>query len=88
MEKWDKTELLNELYNLILSKHIRTFERQCLLETKNKIEIQEPINKALRELEVMVRSLALRYTLPPMVTDFYHKISNDGLFGTGVGRVL
>nr|WP_255471395.1 MULTISPECIES: bacteriocin immunity protein [unclassified Lactococcus] len=34
MEKWDKTELLNELYNLILSKHIRTFERQCLLETK------------------------------------------------------
>ncbi|MGL4480987.1 MAG: bacteriocin immunity protein, partial [Lactococcus garvieae] len=33
---FNQTEILNEMYNLILSKHIREWERTLILEAKNR----------------------------------------------------
>ncbi|MFK5243007.1 bacteriocin immunity protein, partial [Lactococcus lactis] len=37
---FEKEEILNELYNLILDRNIRDWERQCLLHTKVQLENQ------------------------------------------------
>lgn len=84
----DKTEVLNEMYNLVLTKHIREWERTLILETKNRIESGGDLANELSKLEVQLRPLAIRYTLTPMVTEFYNKISSSSLFGPGVGHGL
>ena len=84
----NQTEILNEMYNLILSKHIREWERNLILEAKNRIENQGNLEEALAQLEAQLRPLALRYNLTPMTTEFYNKISNSRLFGPGVGHRL
>ncbi|WP_252899109.1 bacteriocin immunity protein [Lactococcus fujiensis] len=50
MEKLDKIQILNELYNLILDKHIRTYERQCLLKAKNQIEAGDGVKKYISRI--------------------------------------
>ncbi|GBG96943.1 bacteriocin immunity protein [Lactococcus termiticola] len=83
-----KTEILNDIYNLVLSRHIRDFERGLLLAAKADIEAGQPLGKALSKLEADLRPLALRRNLTPMVNDFYKKItSQSGLFGRGAGAV-
>ncbi len=47
----NQTEILNEMYNLILSKHIREWERTLILEAKNRIENQGNLEEALAQLE-------------------------------------
>lgn len=84
----NQTEILNEMYNLILSKHIREWERALILEAKSRIESQGNLEEALTQLEAQLRPLALRYNLTPMTTEFYNKISTSGLFGRGVGHRL
>ncbi|BAV02226.1 bacteriocin immunity protein [Lactococcus formosensis] len=82
----NQVEILNEMYNLILSKHIREWERTLILEAKNRIESQENLEDTLVQLESQLRPLALRYNLTPMTSEFYNKISNSNLFGRGVGH--
>ena len=82
---FEKEEILNELYNLILDRNIRDWERQCLLHTKVQLENQ---GQLADELAVTLRPLALRYNLTPKVAGFYQKISNSKLFGRGVGGII
>lgn len=42
---FEKEEILNELYNLILDRNIRDWERQCLLHTKVQLENQGQLAK-------------------------------------------
>jgi hypothetical protein len=70
---FEKEEILNELYNLILDRNIRDWERQCLLHTKVQLENQGQLADELAKLEVTLRPLALRYNLTPKVAEFYQK---------------
>ncbi len=70
---FEKEEILNELYNLILDRNIRDWERQCLLHTKVQLENQGQLADELAKLEVTLRPLALRYNLTPKVAGFYQK---------------
>lgn len=79
---------LNELYNLVLSKHIRAYERTFLLQAKNQLEFGQNYAKVLSELEANLRPLAIRHNLTPQVNAFYQKIGTSGLFGRGVGNML
>ncbi|RZI48818.1 bacteriocin immunity protein [Lactococcus kimchii] len=90
MKKINEQEaILNELYNLILDRGTREWERQFLLESKNRIEQGETsLSAELSRLESNLRPLALRYNLTPQVTLFYQKISESKLFGRGVGGIL
>ncbi|GAA3256699.1 hypothetical protein LMG8520_0595 [Lactococcus lactis subsp. lactis] len=85
---FEKEEILNELYNLILDRNIRDWERQCLLHTKVQLENQGQLADELAKLEVTLRPLALRYNLTPKVAEFYQKITNSKLFGRGVGGII
>ena len=85
---FDKQEILNEIYNLVLDRNIREWERQCLLHTKVQLENQGQLTVELAKLEAILRPLALRYNLTPKVAEFYQKISNAKLFGRGVGSIL
>ena len=49
---FEKEEILNELYNLILDRNIRDWERQCLLHTKVQLENQGQLADELAKLEV------------------------------------
>lgn len=84
----EKLEVLNELYNLILSKHIREWERKLILDTKNRIENQASLSSELSRLEAELRPLALRRNLTPQVAAFYQKMTSEKLFGRGVGGIL
>ncbi len=70
-------EILNELYNLVLSPRTRDWERSLLLSAKEKIESGGNFNQALAQLEYDLRPLAVRNNLTPDVTDFYLKITGD-----------
>ncbi|MDM5145721.1 hypothetical protein ICE98_02855 [Lactococcus lactis] len=48
---FEKEEILNELYNLILDRNIRDWERQCLLHTKVQLENQGQLADELAKLE-------------------------------------
>ncbi len=85
---FEKQEILNELYNLVLDRNIRDWERQCLLHTKVQLENQGRLADELSKLEATLRPLPLRYNLTPKVADFYQKISSNNLFGRGVGGIL
>ncbi|AYG00003.1 bacteriocin immunity protein [Lactococcus allomyrinae] len=84
----EKQELLNELYNLILDKHIRDWERKQLIDMKNNLVNQERFTDELSRLEISLRPLALRHNLTPKMTDFYEKITSSKLFGRGVGGIF
>ncbi|QSE76216.1 bacteriocin immunity protein [Lactococcus taiwanensis] len=87
-EIMDQEKALNALYNLILDRHIRDWERSCLLTTKQRIEAGRPLGQELARLEAQLRPLALRYNLTPQVNEFYQAISNSKLFGPGVGGII
>lgn len=84
----DKVTALNWMYNLILDKHVRTWERQLLQISKEQIEGGQSLARTLEELEFALRPLALRSNLTPKVAEFYQAISNQHLFGNGVGGML
>ncbi len=75
--KENQTELLNDLYNLILNPGTREFERSFFLKMKNRLEDGANFQNELSKLEAELRPLALRNNLTPDVTDFYLKITGD-----------
>jgi len=84
-----KTEILNRIYNLILDRNVREWERARLLQTRRAIESGRPLQAELSQLEVDFRPLAIRHNLTPLVTEFYKEISSQsGLFGRGLGKLF
>ena len=67
---------LNEIYNLVLDRDIREWERQALLKAKQELETGKREKQVLNDLEAHLRPLALRQNLTPKVSKFYQSISN------------
>jgi peptide-methionine (S)-S-oxide reductase len=74
-------DLLNRLYNLILDRHVRDWEREQLLTAKRALEAGKSKRSVIENLEISFRPLALRETLTPAVFSFYQEISNGGFVG-------
>lgn len=75
--KTNQTEILNQLYNLILNPGTRDWERSLLMKAKSGIESGASFDAQLAKLEADLRPLALRNNLTPDVTDFYLKMTDD-----------
>nr|WP_088810976.1 peptide-methionine (S)-S-oxide reductase MsrA [Listeria goaensis] len=75
--KYTPSEIINDLYNLILNPGTREFERSLLTKTKNSLEDGANFHNQLLKLEASLRPLALRNNLTPDVTDFYLKITGN-----------
>ncbi|MFC4653276.1 bacteriocin immunity protein [Lactococcus nasutitermitis] len=84
----EELEILNRIYNLILDRDVRDWERHFLLETKNRIEAGGRMKTELSNLEANLRPLAMRFNLTPKMADFYKSLTSSGLFGRGAGKIL
>lgn len=69
---------LDELYNLILKKGTRQWEREQLLKSKHDIEANIDEKLVLAQLEYKFRPLAVRHNLSPDVADFYTTLIGQG----------
>ena len=65
------SDLLNRLYDLVLDRDIRDWERTQLLEAKRQIEAGQAEKSVAGQLEAALRPLAVRGTLTPKVMAFY-----------------
>ncbi|MDR0298595.1 MAG: bacteriocin immunity protein [Streptococcaceae bacterium] len=84
----DKTDIINQLYNLVLDRNIREWERKQLMSALRNIEAGQSIKQELSEVEVSFRPLALRSNLTPRATEFYDYITSTKLFCLGMGGML
>ena len=75
--KLDQEEVLGELYNLLLNKGTREWERGQLNTTKEAVESGGKLKEQLAILEAQLRPLASRNNLTPDVADFYLKIKDE-----------
>lgn len=71
--------VLARLYNLILAKGTREWERSRLLAVKQELETHSsaPIKEPLTRLTAELRPLALRNNLTPDVADFYFELTGE-----------
>ncbi|GEQ50260.1 peptide-methionine (S)-S-oxide reductase MsrA [Tetragenococcus koreensis] len=74
-----REEVLRELYNLIINKGTRDWERSVLTSTKDALEAGVNVNAQLAKLEEKFRPLALRDNLTGDVADFYLKITGESV---------
>lgn len=70
-------EILQEIYNLILTKGTREWEREQLIIAKDALAQEMNVQSELSKLEAKLRPLALRNNLTPDVMDFYLKITGN-----------
>lgn len=75
--KLTATEAIATLYNLILNKATRTWEREQLMTTKKALEQENDLAVELAKLEAVLRPLAVRDNLTPDVADFYAQLTNQ-----------
>ncbi len=75
--KLTATEVIAMLYNLILNKATRTWEREQLMTTKKALEQENDLTVELAKLEAVLRPLAVRHNLTPDVADFYAQLTNQ-----------
>ncbi len=75
--KLTATETIATLYNLILNKATRTWEREQLMTTKKALEQENDLAVELAKLEAVLRPLAVRDNLTPDVADFYAQLTNQ-----------
>lgn len=71
------TETIATLYNLILNKATRAWEREQLMTTKKALERENDLAVELAKLEAVLRPLAVRDNLTPDVADFYAQLTNQ-----------
>ena len=91
MGKLVKEDLLNDVYNLVLSVDIKEEERQVLLKFKNAVENGKDFDKAVVSLASDLRqiaNIAKKEKMSSSVNDFYKKISSHGLFEGNFARGL
>lgn len=92
MGKLVKEDLLNDVYNLVLSVDIKE-ERQVLLKFKNAVENGKDFDKAVVSLasdlrQIGIANIAKKEKMSSSVNDFYKKISSHGLFEGNFARGL
>lgn len=75
--KLTATEVIAMLYNLILNKATRAWEREQLMTTKKALERENDLAVELAKLEAVLRPLAVRHNLTPDVADFYAQLTNQ-----------
>ena len=75
--KLTATETIATLYNLILNKATRAWEREQLMTTKKALEQENDLAVELAKLEAVLRPLAVRDNLTPDVADFYAQLTNQ-----------
>lgn len=75
--KLTATEVIATLYNLILNKATRAWEREQLMTTKKALEQENDLAVELAKLEAVLRPLAVRDNLTPDVADFYAQLTNQ-----------
>lgn len=75
--KLTATKAIATLYNLILNKATRTWEREQLMTTKKALEQENDLAVELAKLEAVLRPLAVRDNLTPDVADFYAQLTNQ-----------
>lgn len=75
--KLTATEAIATLYNLILNKATRTWEREQLMTTKRVLEQENDLAVELAKLEAVLRPLVVRDNLTPDVADFYAQLTNQ-----------
>ncbi|HEY0222078.1 bacteriocin immunity protein [Lactovum miscens] len=83
-----KLEIINLLYNLVLDRNIRDWERSQLMCALRNIEAGKPVKAEITDVEIHFRPLAIRSNLTPKAAEFYEKITSDSLFSPGLGGVL
>ena len=93
MGKLVKEDLLNDVYNLVLSVDIKEEERQVLLKFKNTVENGKDFDKAVVSLasdlrQIGIANIAKKEKMSSSVNDFYKKISSHGLFEGNLARGL
>lgn len=74
----DQSEVLRDLYNLLLTKGTREWERSQLNRAREAIENGAKFKGQLELIEAALRPLASRNNLTPDVADFYLKIKHEG----------
>ncbi|MGK4179043.1 peptide-methionine (S)-S-oxide reductase MsrA [Lapidilactobacillus dextrinicus] len=75
--KLTASEVIATLYNLILNKATRAWEREQLMTTKKALEQENDLAVELAKLEAVLRPLAVRDNLTPDVADFYAQLTNQ-----------
>lgn len=80
--KTNQTEIIANLYNLLLNPATRDWERSRLRAAKLEIDSGANFDNQIAKLEAELRPLALRNNLTPDVTDFYLKITDDPMAGS------
>ena len=93
MTKIEKEELLNEVYDLVLSVDIKDEERQALLTFKNAVEAGQDFDRAVMSLasdlrRIGVANIAKKTKMSASVNTFYQKIATYGEFEKNLGRGL
>jgi len=72
--KQAETDVLNDLYNLILNDHTHSYERDILLSTKNALEYEQNYTKILIKLQTELNGFAINSKLSPEVSSFYKQL--------------
>ncbi|HDR3342022.1 TPA: bacteriocin immunity protein [Bacillus anthracis] len=93
MTKLVKEELLNEVYDLVLSVDIKDEERQALLTFKNAVEAGQDFDRAVMSLasdlrRIGVANIVKKTKMSASVNTFYQKIATYGEFEKNLGRGL
>ena len=93
MTKLVKEELLNEVYDLVLSVDIKDEERQALLTFKNAVEAGQDFDRAVMSLasdlrRIGVANIAKKTKMSASVNTFYQKIATYGEFEKNLGVVV
>lgn len=92
--KIDNNEIINDVYNLILSKSLKNEERVILTRFKDNIVNSKNVKKDILELseelrQLAVKNLSRKEVMSRELNEFYHKISaikeKELNIGRGIG---
>ena len=90
MNKREKeySDVLEDLYDLVLDPSIHDYEREPLLKAKNELEKNSYFPKVMANLEFDLRPYAIQSKLSEPVGKFYMKASTKGRFDRELGKGL
>lgn len=77
----DENAFLNRIYNLVLDRDVRDWERVQLFDAKHDLESGKSEKTVSAELEAVLRPLAIRSNLSPKLTEFYSQLTGATSYG-------
>lgn len=77
VKKASEAEILEELYDLILSKTLNSKEREVLVQSKNNLEKGNYTPKVINDLQHSLAPLARKQELSSEVVRFYLQLSQQ-----------